>query len=32
MADHTEPNDKDRDQARAMISALQKRATEPSQA
>ena len=32
MADHTEPNAKDRDQARAMISALQKRATEPSQA
>jgi hypothetical protein len=32
MADHTEPNAKDRDQARAMISALQKHATEASPA
>jgi hypothetical protein len=32
MADHTEPNSKDRDQARAMISALQKAATEPAEA
>ena len=30
MADHSEPNTKDRDQARAMISALQKHAMEPS--
>ena len=27
MADHEHPNEKDRDQARAMISALQKHAT-----
>jgi len=27
MADHAEPSEKDRDQARAMISALQKHAT-----
>lgn len=27
MADHTHPNDKDRDQARAMIQALQKHAS-----
>jgi hypothetical protein len=27
MADHTEPSEKDRDQARAMIGALQKHAT-----
>jgi hypothetical protein len=32
MADHSAPNAKDRDQARAMISALQKHATEPSPA
>jgi hypothetical protein len=31
MADHEHPNDKDRDQARAMIAALQKHAT-PSEA
>ena len=27
MADHTHPNDKDREQARAMIAALQKAST-----
>ncbi len=32
MADHHEPNEKDRDQARAMISALQKHATGSSPA
>jgi hypothetical protein len=32
MADHEFPNDKDRAQAQAMIDALQKHATEPSQA
>ncbi len=30
MADHHEPNEKDRDQARGMIAALQKHATAPS--
>jgi hypothetical protein len=32
MADHAQPNDKDRDQARAMLSALQKHATAQSPA
>jgi hypothetical protein len=31
MADHTEPNAKDHDQARAMIAALQTAASQPSQ-
>lgn len=30
MADHHEPNEKDRDQARAMIATLQKHASAPS--
>jgi hypothetical protein len=30
MADHHEPNEKDRDQAQAMIAALQKHATAPA--
>ena len=32
MADHHEPNDKDRTQAAAMIEALRKHATEPASA
>jgi hypothetical protein len=32
MADHTDPNEKDRDQARAMIAALQKHATAGAEA
>jgi hypothetical protein len=32
MADHHEPNDKDRAQAQAMVDALQKHATEPASA
>ena len=32
MADHEHPNDKDRDQARAMIAALQKHATAGAEA
>ena len=32
MADHHEPNEKDRDQARAMIEALQKHASPSPQA
>jgi hypothetical protein len=32
MADHEHPNDKDRDQARAMIAAIQKHALTQSQA
>jgi hypothetical protein len=32
MADHEDPNDKDRDQARAMIEALQKAAVSQPQA
>jgi hypothetical protein len=32
VADHDEPSEKDRDQARALLSALQKHATGPSPA